>query len=178
MDHLSRDWHYSLIGSLFKNFKVTTISILFYPWIFAKIDQSLNGFIRIFPFIFSSLVYFNTIFNSFEVCTNGLGYNPDFKDHTKTPFQEDCLGNDTHNCQHMNTEDLERVKENAFKMTSWFVLSVILFVTQIFQLFTYVARTRAHNDIRGNMRNDIFKCCCLFPLMLVQLASEHEIYSF
>jgi hypothetical protein len=25
---------------------------------------------------------------------------------------------------------------------------------------------------------DVFKCFVLFPLMLVQLASEHEVYSF
>lgn len=177
INHISRDWHYGFIGSLFKNTKVTLISLFFYPWMFAKIDQALNGFIRVLPLMFSSIVYFNTVFNSFKLYSTGLGFNRDFKNHTKTPFQKDCIGNDTKFCEHMNLLDQSEVKTSALKMTSWFVVTIILILTQVFKLFTFVARTRAHNGIRGGTRMDVFKCC-VFPLMLVQLASEHEIYNF
>ena len=115
--------------------------------------------------------------NSFEIFSKGLGFNPDFKNHTKTPFQKDCAGNNTLNCQHMNSQDLDRVRSNAIKRTIWTCFSAVLFMTQVFQLFSFVARTRALNGIQGSSRNDFVKCLLLFPLVLVQLASEWEIYS-
>ena len=52
-----REWHYHFLFGIIKSGKVSLITLLFYPWILAKVDQALNGFIRVIPFLVSVLIY-------------------------------------------------------------------------------------------------------------------------